>query len=74
MPQSPNPTASPRLLLTHEQEQSKGEADFSIQKQPYVAEKKHLQLGRAFGSSTIQLLVFKRNGEELRHRNNRDFG
>lgn len=69
MPWSPNPTD--HGSATHGWKKIKGEGDFSIQK---LSAKKHLQLGRAFSSSMKQSLVFKHTGEELRHRNNGDFG
>lgn len=62
---------TPQIAQTHGWEKIKGEGDFSIQK---LAAKKHLQLGKAFSSSMKRSLVFKRTGEELRRRNNGDFG
>lgn len=71
VPQSPSPTASPILM---EGSRAREKLILPCRTQPCAAEERHLQLGRAFGSSTIQPLVFKRDGEELRQRINRYFG
>jgi len=74
MLQSPNPMASPGSCPLMDGSKARGRLISPSRNQPYTAEERQLQLGRAFVSSTIWPPVFKHAGEELQQRNNRDFG